>query len=174
MQIIENVHHIPDVSCNTYLIVESDGLTLIDAGLPGSSPKILAYMAGLGKTPRDLKRILITHSDWDHVGGLRAIQKATGARTYASQVEAQAIAEGRSSRPAKLPSSTPLLRKLKRFFFKPRPFKVDEILTDGQVLPILGGLRVLDTVGHCPGHVSLFAAAKSILFCGDSMVTEEN
>ena len=104
MQIIENVHHIPEVACNTYLIVEADGLTLIDAGLPGSRRKILAYMASLGKAPRDLKRILITHSDWDHVGGLRAMQKASGARTYASQLEADAMAEGRSSRPTKLPA----------------------------------------------------------------------
>ncbi len=49
---------------------------------------------------------------------------------------------------------------------------MDEILKDGQVLPILGGLTVIDTAGHCPGHISLFAAAKGILFCGDSMVTE--
>lgn len=172
MKITENVHQIPEVHCNTYLIVEADGLTLIDAGLPGSSGKILAYMAGLGRAPRDLKRILITHADSDHVGGLRAIQKASGARTYASQLEAGAMAEGRSSRPTKLPDSTPFLRKLKRFFFRPRPFKVDEILADGQVLPILGGLRVIDTAGHCPGHISLFASAKGILFCGDSMVTE--
>jgi glyoxylase-like metal-dependent hydrolase (beta-lactamase superfamily II) len=174
MQIIEGVHHIPDVTCNTYLIVESDGLTLIDAGLPGSDGKILRFISSLGRTPRDLRRILITHSDWDHVGGLRAVQRASGARTFASQLEAQAIAEGRSSRPVKLPSSTPFLRKVKRFFFRPRPFKVDEILTDGQVLPILGGLRVVSTPGHCPGHISLFAAAHGILFCGDSMVTEEN
>ena len=172
MQIIENVHHIPEVACNTYLIVEADGLTLIDAGLPGSARKILAYMGSLGKAPGDLKRILITHSDWDHVGGLHSIQKASTARTYASQLEAEALAEGRSSRPIKLPDSTPFLRKLKRFFFRPRPFQVDEILTDGQVLPILGGLRVIDTAGHCPGHISLFASAKGILFCGDSMVTE--
>jgi glyoxylase-like metal-dependent hydrolase (beta-lactamase superfamily II) len=174
VQIIENVHQIPGVSCNTYLIVEAGGLTLIDAGLPGSSRKILAFIASLGRTPRHLTRILITHSDWDHVGSLRAVQKASGARTFASPLEAQAIAEGRSSRPARLPSSTPFLRKLRRFLFRPRPFKVDEILTDGQVLPILGGLRVVDTPGHCPGHISLFAESKAILFCGDSMVTEEN
>jgi glyoxylase-like metal-dependent hydrolase (beta-lactamase superfamily II) len=174
VQIIENVHHIPDVACNTYLIVEADGLTLIDAGLPGSTGKILGFISSLGRSPRDLKRILITHSDWDHVGSLRPLHKASGARTYASRLEALAMAEGRPSRPTKTPSSTPLLRRLKRFFFRPPRFQVDEILVDAQVLHILGGLKVIDTPGHCPGHISLFAASKGILFCGDSMVTEEN
>jgi glyoxylase-like metal-dependent hydrolase (beta-lactamase superfamily II) len=172
MQIIENVHLIPEVSCNTYLIDETDGLTLIDAGLPGSSRKILAFISSLNRAPLDLKRILITHSDWDHVGSLRPLHRATRARTYASRIESQAIAEGRASRHTNVPASTPLLRRLRRFLFRPRGFHVDEILTDGQVLSVLGGLRVVDTAGHCPGHISLFAEKHGLLFCGDSMVTE--
>ncbi|HET6846541.1 MAG TPA: MBL fold metallo-hydrolase [Anaerolineales bacterium] len=172
MQIIENVYRVPEVTCNTYMIVEPDGLTIIDAGLPGSTSKTLAFISSLGKTPRDLKRILITHSDWDHIGSLRPLKQATGARTYASQLEADAMAQGRPSRPTKMPSSAPLLRRLMRFFFRPPHFRVDEILEDGQVLPVLGGLQVLATPGHSPGHISLFAASKGILFCGDSMVTE--
>ena len=61
-----------------------------------------------------------------------------------------------------------------RLSFKATPFQVDEILTDGQVLPVLGGLRVVETPGHTPGHVSLFAPQVGILFCGDSMVTYDN
>jgi glyoxylase-like metal-dependent hydrolase (beta-lactamase superfamily II) len=52
------------------------------------------------------------------------------------------------------------------------PFKVDEIVADGQVLPALGGLRVIDTAGHTPGHISLFAPAAGELFCGDSIVSD--
>ncbi len=51
---------------------------------------------------------------------------------------------------------------------------MDEILKDGQTLPVLGGLRVVETPGHTPGHISLFAPAVGMLFCGDSMVTDEN
>jgi glyoxylase-like metal-dependent hydrolase (beta-lactamase superfamily II) len=60
-----------------------------------------------------------------------------------------------------------------RRFMSPRPFQVDENLEDGQVLPVLGGLRVVDTAGHCPGHISFFSPSTGILFCGDSMVTDE-
>ena len=63
---------------------------------------------------------------------------------------------------------------LLRPFMKAAPLKVDEVVTDGQILPALGGLRVIETPGHTPGHISLFAPAVGILFCGDSMVTDEN
>ena len=47
------------------------------------------------------------------------------------------------------------------------------IIAEGQTLPILGGLQVLETPGHTPNHISLFAPTAGILFCGDSMVSDE-
>ena len=60
--------------------MDPDGLTLIDTGLPGSGRKILNYISGLGRSPSDLKRIIITHSNIDHFGGLSEIKKASSAR----------------------------------------------------------------------------------------------
>jgi len=175
MEIIPNVHLIPNTVANPYLLIDPDGLTLIDAGLPGSHRKILRYMSSLGYAPRDLKRILITHADFDHVGGLAALKAATGARVYASPVEAQAMAEGHASHPLKPRSViTKLLFDLMAGLFKPAPIHADELLSDGQVLPVLGGLQVVETPGHTPGHISLFAPSAGILFCGDSIVSEEN
>jgi glyoxylase-like metal-dependent hydrolase (beta-lactamase superfamily II) len=174
MEIIPNVHLIPKTVANPYQLIDPDGLTLIDAGLPGSHKKILRFMAGLGYAPGDLKRILITHADFDHVGGLAPLKKATGARVYASPVEAQAMAEGHASRPVKPRRLvTRLLFGLMGGMFKPARIQVDELLSDGQVLPVLGGLRVIETPGHTPGHVSFFAASTGILFCGDSIVSGE-
>jgi glyoxylase-like metal-dependent hydrolase (beta-lactamase superfamily II) len=175
MEIIPNVHLIPNIIANPYLLIDQDGLTLVDAGLPGSHKKILRYMAGLGYAPRDLKRILITHSDFDHVGGLAALKKATGARVYASPVEAQAMAEGHASRQVK-PRRLfrRLLFGLMGGMFKPAHIQVDELLSDGQILPVLDGLRVVETLGHTPGHISLFAPSVGVLFCGDSIVSRED
>ena len=123
----------------------------------------------------DVKRIVLTHSDLDHVGALAALQKATGARTYASQFEADAIAAGKPSR--QISSNGSSLRRilftLAGTLFKVKPFQVDKILVEGQTLPALGGLRVVETPGHTPGHISLYAPAVGVLFCGDSMVTDE-
>jgi glyoxylase-like metal-dependent hydrolase (beta-lactamase superfamily II) len=174
MEIIHNVHLIPNIVANPYLLIDTDGLTLIDAGLPGSHRKILRYMAKLGHAPQELKRILITHADFDHVGGLAALKAASGARVYASPVEAQAMAEGHASRTLKPRRRiTKLLFDLMASLFRPARIHADDLLTDGQTLPVLGGLRVIETLGHTPGHISLFAPSTGILFCGDSIVSEE-
>ena len=170
MKITDNVFIVPGVTANCYLITDLDGMTVIDAGLPGSHRKILAYVASLGKSAQQVKRIVITHADLDHYGGLAALQEATGARTFASQVEAQAMATGKSSREIKTSGFS--LRRLIRPFLKATPFQVDQVLAEGQTLPALGGLRVLETPGHTPGHLSLFAPVSGVLFCGDSMVAD--
>ncbi len=176
MKIIDNVFVVPGVVANPYILVDIDGLTVIDAGLPRSEKKILAYVASLGRSARDVKRIILTHADLDHVGGLAALYKSTGARTYASKLEADAIAAGKPSR--QIQSSGFSLQRimfaLLRPFMKAKPFQVDEILTDGQILPALGGLHVIDTAGHTPGHISLFAPAVGVLFSGDSIVVDKD
>ena len=174
MKILDNVFVVPGVVSNTYIVADPDGLTLIDAALPRSQKKILDYVAGLGKSAHDIKRIVLTHSDLDHVGSLAALHKATGARTYASRIEAQAIAAGKASRLIKRTgfSMRRLIFSLLGSLMKAAPFKVDEILAEGQTLPVLGGLRVLETPGHTPGHISLYAPSAGVLFCGDSMVTD--
>ena len=109
MKIVDNVFVVPGVVANPYILVDADGLTVIDTGLPRSEKKILAYVAGLGRSAGDVKRIILTHSDLDHVGGLAALQKATGARTYAGKIEADSIAAGKASREIK-PSGFSLRR----------------------------------------------------------------
>jgi glyoxylase-like metal-dependent hydrolase (beta-lactamase superfamily II) len=176
MKITENIFVVPNVVSNTYILMDADGLTIIDSGLLRSEKKILSYIASLGKSAQDVKRIIITHSDLDHFGGLAALQKATGARTYASQIEANAIALGRPSREIK-PRGFSLRRILFTLigpFFKAAPFQVHEIIAEGQMIPALGGLQVLETPGHTPGHISLFSPSTGVLFCGDSMVADEN
>ncbi len=169
MEIVPNVHAIPGTVVNVYLLVDADGLTLIDTGLAGNDKKVLKYIAGLGRRPQDLKRIILTHSDGDHVGALAALKAATGARTYANPIEAKAIQAGRPSRALKVRGILAMLFKVMFIFFKAKPATVDELLSDGQVLPVLGGLRVVETIGHTPGHISLFAPSAKILFTGDSM-----
>ena len=176
MQIIPNVYLVKGSVSNCYLILDGDGLTLIDAGLSRDRQKIAKYIGDLGRTPNDLRRIIITHADGDHVGSLAALQAASGARTYASAVEAKAIAEGKSSRPLKPQGGQKvvfaLLRPLMARMLQAPSATVDEIVGDGEVLPVLGGLRIISTPGHTPDHISLFAPSAGILFVGDSLVVE--
>jgi len=173
MEIIPNVRALSSAVVNCYLIVDADGLTLIDTGLPGNFKKVLNAIAGLGKQPGDLRRIVITHADGDHVGCLSALKAATGARVCASRIEAEAIGSGRSSRELKTRGLQKVLMNALAPLFRAKPAQVDELVADGRELPALGGLRVVETPGHTPGHVSLFSPSTGVLFAGDSMVSEK-
>lgn len=171
MEIAPSVHRIPGVVASSYLIVEPTGLTLIDAGLPGSHNRILKYIADLGRPRKSLKRIIITHADGDHVGGLAALRQATDARIMAHPLEAEAIRRGESSRPLQPYGLMRAVVAISAPFFQADPTDVDEYLRHGQMLPVLGGLYVVGTPGHTPGHISLFAPRLGILFVGDSVQT---
>ena len=172
MKIIDDVFVVPGVTANSYIVAGQDGLTIIDTGLPYSQKTILKYMASKGWSVQDIKRILITHADLDHYGCLAALQKESEACTYTSPIEAKAIAKGQSSRRMDYSGNNAIQRLLIAFFsriMKVTPVQMDEILTEGQILPVLSGLRVVETPGHSPNHLSFFAPASGILFCGDSM-----
>lgn len=172
MEIVPGVHHIPGVTANPFLIVESDGLTLIDAGIDPQAGKILSHIDSLGHLIADLRNILITHADADHVRGLARLKELSGAEVSAGPQEAEAIEAGRMSRPLKLSGLRGWLFGLISRFFRPEAVPVDHTLEVGSDLRILGGLRVLATPGHTPGHLSFYATEMGVLFAGDSLRSE--
>jgi len=171
LEIVAGVHRVPAVIGNVYVLIDPDGLTLIDTGLPYNHRRILNYVTRLGYGAGDVRRILLTHADRDHKGSVPALQALTPARVYASRVEAEAMAQGREARRLR-PTAWQkiILQFLRPLFVRARPATADEFLEPGQMLPALGGLCVLATPGHTPGHLSFFAPARGILFAGDSFV----
>jgi glyoxylase-like metal-dependent hydrolase (beta-lactamase superfamily II) len=164
------VEPIADTFVNMYLIREPDGLTLIDAGTPGGLKAVERALQKKGERLADIRSILITHADPDHIGGAAALQAATGAALYAGGVEAAAMAEGRSSRePRASPAMAPMFN-LMNTMMPITPVQASGILKPGDELPILGGLRVVATPGHTPGHLSFFAPAYGLLFAGDALM----
>lgn len=170
MEIVNGIFSVPSVVANVYVLVDDDGLTLIDTGLPYSQRRILRYLEQLGYAPEQVRRILVTHADRDHVGSLAALQVCTGARVLAGRLEGEALAAGRETRRLRLtPWQQRVFRLMRPLFATLHPGRADEVIEDGQLLPILGGLRVLATPGHTPGHLSFFAEQYGVLFAGDSL-----
>ncbi|MFW6091630.1 MAG: MBL fold metallo-hydrolase [Actinomycetota bacterium] len=153
---------------NSYAIVEADGrVTLVDAGLKRSARRITAALRSIGSAPSEVTRIVMTHAHPDHAGGLAALERETGAPVGAHADDAGALRAGRTPARDRSTFGGRLLDRLPGGGFTPSD--VAEEFSDGQVLDIGGGLEVVHTPGHSPGHVALLHLASRTLITGDSI-----
>lgn len=156
---------------NAFLIDAGDGLTLVDSGLPKRKDKLLGAIAKLGRTPADLKHILITHHHIDHAGSLADLKAATGAESYVHAADSP-IVRGDQPQPGPNPASLlgrvagPLLSRVSPDF---TPAAVDHEVADGDELAVAGGVTAIHTPGHTPGHLAfLLPGHGGVLFAGDA------
>ena len=71
MEIIAGVHRVDGVDLGqAYLYQEADRLTLIDTGIAGSGDRILTQIGAIGRRPKDLRQIVVTHHHPDHAGSI--------------------------------------------------------------------------------------------------------
>lgn len=151
---------------NSFAFVNDDGqVTLVDAGLKRAPRRIVAGLAYLGSSPSEVTRIIATHAHIDNVGGLNNLLGRTGARVAVHERDAPYVREGK----APVVDATTLAGRVLRRGPGSTPTQVDEELTDGQVIDVGGGLRVLHTPGHTPGHVALLHEPSAVLITGDSI-----
>ena len=171
-QISPSLYQISLGPVNLFLLEDSDGLTLIDSGFPGSKDKIFDVIRKGGKDPAAIKRIILTHCHPDHAGSAADIQRATGARVYAHVDDAGPIEAGAILNRARHLSPGLINRLVYQLFIKRTSHLfsgvvVDQRLRDGDVLPLAGGVEVIHTPGHSAGHVALLLHRDSVLIAGD-------
>lgn len=172
-EIAPGLHAIDGGNVNAFLIDAPEGLILVDAGLPTSEDRIVEGIQGLGKSPADLRHILLTHAHPDHVGSLAALKAASGARTYLHVADVPIAETGgpfRRMGPSPEVVGSLLFKILMRSGSGAtvRPTTIDERIEDGDVLSVAGGIRVIHKPGHCAGHVAYLWQERGILFVGDA------
>ncbi|HVA60997.1 MAG TPA: MBL fold metallo-hydrolase [Mycobacteriales bacterium] len=171
IELAPGVYRIPTAPAdliNSYAFVEADGaVTLVDTGLKRASRRIAAGLAAIGRSLADVRQVVLTHSHFDHAGGLAGVLRGGAGAVVVHERDATYL---RTGRPPALDASTRRGRILNRL---PRGgFEATEVtreIADGELLDVAGGLRVVHTPGHTPGHVSLLHEPTGILITGDAV-----
>jgi glyoxylase-like metal-dependent hydrolase (beta-lactamase superfamily II) len=170
-RISNNIYQISLGWVNVF-VIEDDGLTLIDTGTKGSAEKIFSAIKDGGKNPYDIKRIILTHAHPDHAGSAEQIKRMLRVPVMAHREDAKILRYGIGFR--KEICLTPGLKNwliyelaIKRSGINIEPVVIDEQLNDNDLLPLIGGIRVIHTPGHSKGHISLLAEKEEVLIAGD-------
>jgi glyoxylase-like metal-dependent hydrolase (beta-lactamase superfamily II) len=155
------------------LLVEDDagGLWLIDAGAAPDAERIGGAIRSLGRRPRELRGVVVTHLHSDHVGGLAAVREHTGAEVWMGAEDAALVRAGRRGR--ELEPGPGLFRSLivravgDRTLREHDPVPVEHEIRDGDILPF--GAVAQCTPGHTAGHIALlWRRDGGVLFAGDA------
>ncbi|MFJ8065402.1 MBL fold metallo-hydrolase [Psychrobacillus sp. NPDC096426] len=142
------------VPIHVWVVVDEDGVTLVDAGMPMMAKAIKKFIKQLNAGP--LKRILLTHGHSDHVGAVKAIVAENEVPVYAHRVEIPYL-EGELLYPKR--------KKLE--------YNLPKQLTQPLLEDQFGNLRIVDgltpylTPGHSPGHVVYYHEQDKVLLAGD-------
>jgi hydroxyacylglutathione hydrolase len=175
MQITEHIHALkipfklrvgPDKTLDRFVfayLIFGDQICLIDSGVAGAEVLILDYIKKAGRDPREITRLVFTHSHPDHIGGSRAIKKQTGCEV-AAHIDARPWIENVDRQYAERP--------IGNFFdLVGGSVEIDLDLKEGDQLDLGDGktLEIFHTPGHSRGSISLLYNKDRALFTGDAV-----
>ncbi|KWX89023.1 metal-dependent hydrolase [Paenibacillus riograndensis] len=163
------------------LIVSENELTLVDTGYPGFLPLIEKEIIAHGYDMMNLKNILITHYDDDHIGSLYDFKaKYPTVTIMASGVEAECISG--KVKPERLAQAEAMLEHMPEeqqdfghWFVQQlkslQHVSVDQTVHDGEWI-LNQQCKVIATPGHTSGHISLYFPELSSVITGDAAVRD--
>jgi glyoxylase-like metal-dependent hydrolase (beta-lactamase superfamily II) len=177
MQIASGLHRVGSEIINSYLIVDQDGVTIIDAGLPGYWKLLEGELSAIGKTLADVRALILTHGDTDHIGFAARLYREAGIAAYIHQADVDR-ARLKVKKPVwgwgpvKVgPLAGFLWYSVRHGGLRIPPASRLQTVTDNDVLDVPGSPRIIDTPGHTPGSVAVHVPVIDALFIGDTMTT---
>ncbi|PER94412.1 MBL fold metallo-hydrolase [Bacillus cereus] len=163
------------------LIIVHNELTLVDTGYPSFLPLIENAILKHGYEMKNLKNIIITHYDDDHLGSVYDFKvKYPQINVIASEIESNYISGDIKSE--RLVQAEEMLERMSneekefgKWFIQQlkniKHISVDEKVHDGQMI-LDNECQIVATPGHTSGHISLYFPNLDCVITGDAAVQE--
>ena len=178
MELAPHLHRLGSSSLvNSYLVEDAGSITVVDAGLPGLWKELLSELAAMGRSVTDVRALLLTHGDIDHVGYAEKLRRETGVPVYVGAADA---AEARGEVPKPAAERDPMrIAPLLGFLWyglthgglRRTPIKAVTSIDGRMTLDVPGSPVAIPLPGHTPGSFAFHVPAVDAVFLGDGMTT---
>jgi glyoxylase-like metal-dependent hydrolase (beta-lactamase superfamily II) len=176
MKLGPHLHRIGNDIVAVYLIDTDEGVTLVDAGLAGHWGELTTELAGMGKSLGDIRGVILTHGDTDHIGFAERLRREQGVPIY---VHAADAARARGEVKTKPSWGKVNIGAVTRFFWYASThggmrttYLTDVVeIHEGQVLDLPGAPQIIGLPGHSPGSIAVYSPIADAVFVGDGLTT---
>ena len=176
MRLAPSLNRIGSDLVAVYLVEDATGVTIVDAGLPGQWDELEPELAAMGRTIQEVRGVILTHGDTDHIGFAERLRRERGVPVYVHELDAtRARGEVKKEISWGKVKVGPLMRFLsysaRNGGLRITPISEVVTFTDGQILDMPGAPVVIHLPGHTPGSVALHFPSVDAVFVGDAMTT---
>jgi len=177
MKIASGLHRIGADIVNSYLVIDADGVTVIDAGLPRYWKLLEHELTQLGLTLGDVQALILTHGDSDHIGFAARLSRERGIPAYLHPADDdRAHLKVKKANRGWGPVKAGALAGFVWYSARQGGLRIPPAgdlrpVEDGQVLDVPGKPRIIHVPGHTPGSIAVHVPAADALFIGDTMTT---
>jgi glyoxylase-like metal-dependent hydrolase (beta-lactamase superfamily II) len=179
MQVVPGVHRLSRGVSNFYVVEAPEGLVLVDAGVSADWPLFVRTVTSLGRSPTDLKAVLLTHAHSDHTGFAEHARTQTHAPVWVHRDDVAAAKGGPLARhEAGLGGYLRHAEAWRTLFglllhggVSIVPILEVSAFADGQVLDLPGRPTVVHLPGHTAGSAAILFEQQNLVFTGDALVT---
>ena len=166
------------------ILSNEEEMILIDCGYPNFLPLIKTAAEAKGFDMSKLTKIIITHHDFDHMGALAEFKREYPRIKILSSIDEAKYVSGKE-KSLRLQQAEAIYdglpeeqkenaRNFQRLLESIENAEVDLCLREGDFFPWCGGVKIVATPGHMPGHISIYAKDSKTLIAGDALVVEDN
>ena len=157
-------------SLNTCYILKDKGAVLIDGAWAGATKSFSKLLSDSQIKPEEIQLIIITHGDFDHLGGAKELSELTGAKIAIHEKDRENLEKGKFH----WPEGVTTWGKISRAMFKPLmkikgafpAVKADIVLDDkGLSLKEYG---IPGNIVYTPGHT--YGSVSVLLETGDAFI----
>lgn len=180
LDVADGIHLVSHAHVNCYVVEADEGVTLVDAGLPGMWAMVGEVLARRRRRADEVRALVLTHGHFDHVGFAARAQREWHVPVLVHPGDERLAAHPYRYKPQRNrflyalahPRSLPILTRMAAAgALTVKGVGEVENLSTGIALELPGRPVAVHTPGHTDGHCALHLADRGVVFSGDALVT---